>query len=194
MNSRTVSFLGVVFAGLVIFAVLSGDETAPTPLPTPTITPVASAVPAGTLLRVFPELRVLDIQAVRLDDLTNGRTLTLTRDADGDWMLPDIAADIDEEQARNIARTLVLFPYARSINIVPETEFSQYGLTESPQMMLQILKSDGTSHTVAVGNLVNSERAYYVLVDERDEIFQVERGPIDFLRNFVLSPPIRLTK
>jgi hypothetical protein len=192
-NPRTLIILGVIFAALVVFSLLSGSEPAvPVSTAVPTVT--IEAIPTGTLLRVFPDLRVVDIQAIRLDDLVNGRALTLTRDADGGWIAPELDAELDDEQASSIARTMVLFPYASSINIVPNTDFERYGLTENPQMMLQILKTDGTSHAIAVGHLIDSERAYYVLVDERDEIFQVERGPIDFLRNLIISPPIRLTK
>ena len=195
MNSpRTLILLGVVFAGLVIFTILSGREPASQTTIPPTPTDPAETLPSGSLLRVFPDMRVIDIQAIRIDDPINDRNFTLVRDEQGNWTAPDLDAELDDEQVRNIARTIVLLPYARSINIVPETDFEDYGLTQTPRLLLQILNLDGASHVIAVGNLIDSERAYYVLVDERDEIFQVERGAIDFLRNFVLSPPIRLTK
>ena len=195
MNSpRTLILLGVVFAGLVIFTILSGREPETQNTIPPTPTEPTETPPSGSLLRVFPDMRVLDIQAIRIDDPINDRNFTLVRDEQGNWTAPDLDAELDDEQVRNIARTIVLLPYARSINIVPETDFEDYGLTQTPRLLLQILNLDGASHVIAVGNLIDSERAYYALVNERDEIFQVERGAIDFLRNFVLSPPIRLTK
>jgi hypothetical protein len=147
----------------------------------------------GTLLRVFPELAVLDIQAMRLEDLTTNTRLTLARDDNGEWTAPELEGELDSEAVSGIARTFALLPYGRSINILNDTEFADFGFNPTGQLLFQILKHDGESHVIAVGNLTNSETSYYTLVDERDEIFEVQRGPIDFLRNHILSPPINLT-
>jgi hypothetical protein len=155
-------------------------------------TPEAT-IEAGDLLRIFPDLRVLDIQAIRLQDLESSAELTLVRDTDGTWTAPDLEGTLDETAASNIARTLVLLPYAHSTNILPDTEFEAYDLAPTPRLLFQILKADGESHVIAIGGLLESEAAYYTLVDERDEIFQTERGAVDFLKNQIGTPPIRLT-
>jgi hypothetical protein len=189
----------VLLAVFVVLAVLTTlTSQPPAEAPAPTATVEAEATPeatfeAGSLLRIFPDLRVLDIQAIRLEDLESSQQLTLTRAADGTWTAPDLEGTLDTEAATNIARTLVLLPYARSINIVPDTEFETYGLAPTPRLMFQILKTDGSSHVIAVGSLIDTEAAYYTLVDERDEIFQTERGAVDFLKNQIGTPPIRLT-
>jgi hypothetical protein len=152
-----------------------------------------ATIEAGDLLRIFPDLRVLDIQAIRLQDLESSAELTLVRDTDGTWTAPDLEGALDETAASNIARTLVLLPYAHSTNILPDTEFEAYDLAPTPRLLFQILKADGESHVIAIGGLLESEAAYYTLVDERDEIFQTERGAVDFLKNQIGTPPIRLT-
>jgi hypothetical protein len=195
-NRITLLGLLVVFIILAALTALTGQQE-PTPPDVPAtaeaeLTPEAT-FEMGSLLRIFPDLRVLDIQAIRLEDLSSGEQLTLVRAEDGRWTAPDLEGELDETAARNIARTLVLLPYARSINILPDTEFETYDLAPTPRLMFQILKVDGSSHVIAIGGLLDSGAAYYTLVDERDEIFETERGPVDFLKNQIGTPPIRLT-
>ena len=192
-NLRTFVLLLVIFVILAVMVVLqsTGETPTATPAPVPITTPEFQL--DGTLLRVFPELAVLDIQAMRLEDLTTNTQLTLARDDNGEWTAPELDGELDSEAVSGIARTFALLPYGRSINILNDTEFADFGLNPTGQLLFQILKRNGESHVIAVGNLTSSEASYYTLVDERDEIFEVQRGPIDFLRNHILSPPINLT-
>lgn len=195
-NRFALLVLLVVFVGLAALTALTSQqpvEQNPTPAPAEAEATAEATFVSGSLLRIFPDLRVLDIQAIRLEDLNTDRELTLARAADGTWTAPDLEGTLDETAASNIARTLVLLPYGRSINILPETEFETYGLAPIPRLMFQILEADGDSHVIAIGGLLDSGAAYYALVDERDEIFQIERGPVDFLKNQIGTPPIRLT-
>ena len=154
----------------------------------------ADAPPSGSLLRVFPELAVLDMEAIRLEDIATRQNLTLVRDEQGNWTIPGSTDVVDgTEAASGIARTLAIFPYSRSLNILTDTDFDAYGFSPNGELLFQIIKTDGSSHIIAIGNLTEDEQAYHTLVDDRDEIFQVERGPIDFLRSFIFSPPINLT-
>ncbi len=187
---RLIPVLLILFALLAAAVALQNQHiVTPTPWPTITPTPAISPTPTGTLLRVFPDLAVLDIQAIRLQNIADGTEITLARDAAGNWTMPDTEQAVDSTGASAIARTLVLFPYAHSINILDDTKFSDYGFDPNPELLISILKTDGETHTIAVGNLMDSALAYYVLVDERDEIFLVERGAVDFLRNSIASPP-----
>lgn len=186
-NNRTLILLAIIFAVLSALVALQSDSaTISTPSSTPTPQPQAS----GTLLRVFPDLAVLDMQGIRLEDIASGQNLTLIRDEQGNWHIPDSIGVLDENSASSIARTLAIFPYARSLNILSDTDFNDYGFAPTGQLLFQIIKSDSSSHIIAIGNLTEEEQTYYALVDDRDEIFQVERGPIDFLRNFIFSPPV----
>jgi hypothetical protein len=194
MNSRrNLSLLFGLFAILAILVILTSQEPETAGMPQPTAAETAESLPEGTLLRVFPDLTVLDIQAIRLEDLNAGQELTLARDTNGRWTAPDLEGELDTEAASNVARTLVLLPYARSINIVPDTQFEDYGLAPRPQLLFQILEVDGASHAIAVGNLSDAGHSYYSVVDERDEIYQLERGAVDFLKNLISTMPIRLT-
>ena len=192
-NLRTFVLLLVIFVILAVMVVLQSTEEAPAATPAPEPTATSELQLDGTLLRVFPELAVLDIQAMRLEDLTTNTQLTLARDDNGEWTAPELDGELDSEAVSGIARTFALLPYGRSINILNDTEFADFGLNPTGQLLFQILKRNGESHVIAVGNLTSSEASYYTLVDERDEIFEVQRGPIDFLRNHILSPPINLT-
>jgi hypothetical protein len=194
-DRRALIILLALFVILVALVALTGQQPAQTVIIESTTTSTAEALPEGSLLRVFPDLAVLDIQAVRLEDLSENRELTLARDSQGSWTAPELEGEgeLDTDAASSIARTLVLLPYARSINILPDTDFAVYGLSPTPQMLLQILLVDGSSHVVAIGDLSTTNHTYYALVDERDEIFQIEMGPVDFLKNLIFQPPIRLT-
>jgi hypothetical protein len=192
-NSHSITVLVGLFVVLTLLVISQNTVQAP-PLP-----PVApSEAPAsisedGSLIRAFPELTVLDIQAIRLQNIASGAQLTLSRDSQGNWTAPELEGDLDNEAVTNIARTLVLLPYGRSINIVEDTDLDNYGFENSADLLFYILGVSGETHTIAVGDLTDSQAAYFALIDERDEIFQIERGAVDFLRNFIDTPPIRLT-
>lgn len=181
-----------VFAALVALVLLQGGQPPPAPPDTPTATATlaVSPVPTGTLLRVFPELAVRDIQAIRLEDAAAGQSLTLSRGPDGQWAAPDAAGTLNAEAASAIARTFALLPYGRSVNLAPDTDLSAYGFTETPRLLFQIVLTDGSGHAIAVGSLTPGGSAYFALVDERDEIYLLERGPVDFLDGYIQSPPL----
>jgi hypothetical protein len=182
----------VLFAALAALALLQGSQppAALPPAPTVTVSPALSPVPTGTLLRVFPDLAVRDMQAIRLQDTVNDRSFTLSRAADGTWTAPEADGTLDTEAASAIARTFALLPYARSINIVSDTDLSAYGFSETPRLLFQIVLTDGSGHVIAVGDLTADGSAYFGLVDERDEIYLLERGPVDFLSGYIQFPPL----
>jgi hypothetical protein len=183
-NRRTMLILVGLFAVLLLIALLQNGANPP---PTPTSAPTETAVPAlptGTLLRVFPDMAVLDIQAVRLENPNSDETFTINRDADGNWASPD-DDQFDPDTASDIARTLVLLPYGRSINVISTTNLEDYGFNPNGQFFISIIMKNGEGHVLAIGKLSESEPIYYMLLDERDEIFEVERGPIEYLMNFI---------
>ncbi len=190
----TLPILLVIFAALAVLVMLTSQQPVP-------ITELEATVEAteenllleGSLIRLFPDLAVLDMEALRLEDLVNNHELTLVRASDGSWTAPNLEGELDVDAVSSIARTLALLPYGRSVNILTDTDFTDYGLAPRPRFLFQIIKTDDTSHVIAVGSLTEAGHAYYALVDERDEIFQVERGPIDFLTNLIYPAPIRLT-
>lgn len=179
-----------LFALLVVLTLLQGSPTAPPLLPTATPTPDITPLPTGMLLRVFPDLTAIDIQAIRLQDLQSDLSFTIARGADGVWTAPGREGVLDTSAASAIARTFVLLPYARSINITSETDLDLYGFAGTPRLLFQMVLADGTGHVVAVGSQTPDGAAYFALVDERDEVYMLERGPVDFLNGYIQSAPI----
>lgn len=186
---RRLSILLGAFVLLLAIAFLqsrSNNQPQSTPAaPTVDLTVTPTLPP---LLRVFPDMTVLDIQAIRIEDPNTSDSVTLSRDASDNWTSPDIEGQLDNNKASDIARTIVLMPYSRSINITSETVLKDYGFDPNGQLFVSLIMKNGDSHILAIGALSETEPIYYVLLDERDEIFEIERGAVEFLRNFLLSP------
>lgn len=184
-NRRTLFLFIIIFAALVIVAYL---QTRPAP------PPPATAVPTPFLERIFPELAVLDIQAIRLEDPADGRVFTISRGPTGEWTAPDSEGVLDAGAATQIARTIALLPYQRTLEITDETDLAEFGFDPNAQLFIQIVRMDGSANIVAVGGLTTSQVAYYSLVDEREELYLIESGPIRFLLDFLDTPPLNLTE
>lgn len=183
----------ITFLILAAAALLQTGLNPPAATPTPATEQTELPLMGGSLLRVFPDLAVLDIQAIRIENPAEGESFTISRDESGNWTAPDVEGQLDTNAASDIARTLVLLPYGRSINITASTDLSEYGFLPTPQFLISLVLANGAGHAIAIGELSESEPIYYALIDERDEILEVERGAVDFLVNFVDSPPVNLT-
>lgn len=186
-SSRTPLILLAIFAALVGGLLLQNAALTDSPMPIGTAAPAITPLPTGDLLRVFPDLAVLDIQAIRLEDSLSGDSFTMVRDDAGRWSALDQASPLDPEAATAIARTIVLLPYGRSLNIIPTTDFESFGFEPAGGMLIQVVLWDGGGHIIAVGGLSPDAPVYFALVDERDEIFLIERGAVDFLKRFLYS-------
>jgi hypothetical protein len=193
MPRRRLLILLGAFVLLLAAAFLQGRSNGPQPTlapPTAEITVTPTLLP---LLRIFPDMTVLDIQAIRIEDPNTSDSIILTRDASNNWIAPDHEGQLDTDDASDIARTIILIPYSRSINITSQTVLGDYGFEPNGQLFISLVMKNGEGHVLAVGALSETDPVYYALLDERDEIFEVERGPVEFLRNFLLSPPFNLT-
>jgi hypothetical protein len=60
----------------------------------------------------------------------------------------------------------------------------------NPVISVEFVQVDGTSHALAIGFRTPSETGYYALVDNRPEIYILERAPVDFLISVLRSPPV----
>lgn len=178
---------------LLAAAFLQGRSNQPLTIRTPPPVEAATTPTLPPLLPIFPDMMVLDIRAIRIEDPNSSDSITLTRDQSDNWTVADREGQLDTNVASDIARTIILLPYSRSINITSQTILSNYGFDPNGQLFVSIVMKNGESHVLAIGALSQADPIYYALVDERDEIFEVERGPVEFLRNFLLSPPLNLT-
>jgi hypothetical protein len=179
MNRRGLLVLLLIFIGLIVAAVaqtqiIPGPDTPPTPF----------------LTRVFPDLSVLEIQAVRLREPASGQNLTISRDSSGSWISSFEDAALDADAASSIAQTIVLLPYQRTLPLTDETDLEEFGFQPTLSLGIEILLVNGTSHAVAVGGLSGSLVTYYALADDRPEVILIERAPIDYLLTLLRTPPL----
>jgi hypothetical protein len=184
MNGRrNIVILAMVFAILLIITVLQNEQIvfspgAPTPFPT------------GVYRRVFPEMAVLDIQAIRLENPVSGVTFTISRASDGTWTAPESEQTLDTDVATMIAQTMVLLPYEGTVTLTEDSELVTYGFQTQPRLLVQVLMSNGDAHIVAVGEVTPSQAAFYALVDERDEVYLLDGRAVAYLLTTLESPPL----
>lgn len=132
--------------------------------------------------RVFPDLKVLDIGAIRLQDPTTNATFTLSRGEGGEWQALDVEGELNTETATLIARTMVLFPYEYTLPMPADDDLAAYGFNPNGNLLIQIVQINGEAHAVAIGRLTPSAASYYAVVDDREELYVIDRAPVEFLR------------
>jgi hypothetical protein len=166
--------LAAVFAVLLVITIIQTAESAkPQRLP---------------FERVYPSMDDDDVQAVRLRAPDTDITFTISRAPDGTWMTPDHQGSLDQVVAANIARTIALLPYDRT---VPQLgDLSDYGFESEGRMALEVVMRTGETHGVLIGARAPSGSVYYALVDERPEIYLLYRNAIDFLITQLRTPPV----
>ncbi len=182
-SRRNLFILAAVFAILLVVTLLQNQRMvlvpgAPTPLPT------------GIYRRVFPQMAVLDIQAIRLENPQSGDNFTISRAADGTWTAPDSEQMLDTEVATTIAQTVVLLPYEGTVTLTEDSDLEGYGFQSDPRLFIQVLLSNGDAHIVAIGELTPSAAAFYALVDERDEVYLLDARAVAYLLTTLESPPL----
>lgn len=167
--------LGALAAvALVQNSQLAGQRIARTPTPDPR--------DVQTVFRnVFPEV----IQAFRIDDPTSDRDLILENDGQGGWRLvgvPDPTA-LDPVVAANLAKTVSFIPYVQILPRTDDMELAHFGLTsETFWLQIQVILTTMETRSIVVGNLVPGTRdGYYALVDDRQEIYILNRGAVEYL-------------
>lgn len=182
-NRRNLFILAAVFVALAVITLLQDRQiTQQAAPPTP--------APTGTFQRIFPDMAVLDIQAIRLENPQTGDTFTISRADDGTWTAPGSEQTLDMEVATAIARTIVLLPYVESLPLIEDSELEMYGFQPGPRLFIQVLVSNGDAHIVAIGGLTPSQSAYYALVDEREMVYLLEAHAVAFLVTTLETPPL----
>jgi hypothetical protein len=177
-SRRLLAILALIFFGLLGLVMIQSAQPAPLPTPDRTVT------------RLFPELTVLDIAAVRLRDPNSNASFIISRAADGTWTAPDHSGELDAATATNIARTIVLMPVERRLPLSAGANLRDYGFRPYGRLSIEVLRGDGGSHAIAVGGLVPSNLAYYALVDDEPDIALITRGAIDYLITLVRDQPV----
>lgn len=190
-NFRLMVVLVAVFGVLLVAVLFQPEDSAPVEVP-PTLTPE----PTTVFQRVYPDLEVLDIVAVRLHNPANGENFTIARrPEDGMWTAPGYPdGALDTEAASFIAQTITLMPYRQAFEVDDDTALVQYGFDPNADFFIEFVTVDGGEHIIALGVPTQGQRSYYSLVDERPEIYVIERGPVDFLVEYFVNPPVTETE
>jgi hypothetical protein len=182
MNRRILLILGVVFIVLIAITYI---QSHPPSAPIPTEERFASFI--GRDLNMV----VLDIQAIRLRDPQSDKSFVISRDSSGNWTAPGSEGSLDTNTASNIAKTVVLMPYNQSVALEANADLAQYGFQPTGSLLVEIIlnhTSDG--HVIAIGGLSPDGLEYYVLVDDKPQVFLIERGPVDYLKSQLTKPPL----
>lgn len=184
---RTVSVLAGIFVFLVVIFILqeqNHSEDSSQPL-------VPSPASTVTFQRIFPELAVLDLAAIRLFDPATEQDFTMARDGGtGEWEVLSHDGTLNAEMATLIARTVVLLPYRRSIAIEEDADLAPYGFHPTGDFLIQFTTIDNQQHIVAIGAPVLDIPTFYGLVDDRPEVYLIERAAVDFLLENFVNPPL----
>lgn len=182
MNSgrRTLVLFALIFAALLGLTLLQNRQQAEQPTPTPEV----------TFFRVFPDIAVLDIQAIRLRNPAGDESFTINRADDGTWTAPDRAGTLDANAAGSIARTMVLLPYTRTLPLEADAPLETYGFQPTPVLMVEFILVNGEVHAVAVGFRTPSQTGYYAIVDDRPDLYVLERAAVDYLISILRQPPV----
>lgn len=151
-----------------------------------------ATVPTAVFLRVYPDMAVLDILAIQLEDPVTGQTFAVARAQDGQWEGVGFSDPLNQELTSTIAASVVLLPYTRTIDLPTDGNLSQYGLGARPQFLVSVITADRQQHIVAVGNPLQSGPEFYALVDDREQLYVIQRSPIDYLAGFLSEPPLEV--
>jgi hypothetical protein len=143
------------------------------------------------LTSMGPELKmtVLDIQAIRLRDPNTNQEFTISRDQQGNWTAPNHPGRLDTQAASNIAKTIVLMPFRSVVPLPEKPDLKQYGFSPGSFTIELVLRNRGV-HAILFGSLSTSQDVYYTLVDDRPQVYLLERSPIEYLRDQLRTPPV----
>jgi hypothetical protein len=184
MNRRFIGALLLIFGVLVVIRLL---QLNPAPAPTQ---PPAQATSSYAFLGLRINLPLSDIQAVRLRDPASNKSFTISRALDESWIAPESQGRLDQAAASNIAKTVVLMPYSRTIPQAQQAKLSDYGFGDKGTLSVEVVTRNNQGHALAVGSLTTSQLEYYVLVDTLPDVFIVDRRPVDYLLVQLRNPPL----
>jgi len=180
-RSRTLLLLSGLFIALA--AALAAQDQLLKPAPS------AEATFAPRLVRVFPDLSVLEIISIRLLDPVTGADFTIVRDEVGSWVSADGGA-LEENAGTNIARTIALLPSTRTVRPPDDGDLTSFGFTPNGLLFVQVLLINGEGHTVAIGGVTPNMEGHYALVDDRAELHVLLTEAVAYLISVLRDPPL----
>jgi hypothetical protein len=179
-NQRTfLTVLGVLFMvllGVALAQTISLNNTF-----NASLTPTLDQRIVNSLFREWNEDNVV---AVRLDDPINDIDMVINRVNTTQWQLQGEAVEqINQETLNLIVKTVAYIPFTDILTDIPDTNLSNFALTEDLiWLQIQVILDNNDTHVIALGARVPTvDGGYYALVDERSEVFVLNRGAIDYL-------------
>ncbi len=180
-NRRGLIILTMVFVALAALLAIQNSQHPVGVTPTPTIIDQN---------HLFTDFTVDSIQAVRLRSPETGKTFLISRAANNSWTAPEISGQLDQNEAAILAQTMLLLPFQSTLPLPPKADLPTYGFTPEGVLSVEILLTNGDTHVVAIGYRTVSNQSYYALVDNRTELYLVQRPPIDYLISRLKNPPV----
>ncbi len=196
MKGRTLFILIIAF---VVLAALALSQRNPFATSTTEATDDPAVAPTTNASQMLSGYQLIgqrwgvtvdDLAAVRLRDPETTQTFAITRDSSGNWSMPDSGGTLDTAVAENIAKTVVLLPYERTLAVEDDTELSDFGFIPDGIFSIEILLRNNLTHAVVIGGFTPTQESYYGLVDGKEEIYIFERRAIDFLLIQLKTPPV----
>lgn len=170
-NRRTLLVFAVIFFGLIVVTLIVQNR------------PQTPAVPDVTpfFFRVYPDLNAEDVQALRIQNLITGEELSIARDEENRWTSPEGIGEVNQETANNLALTLTLLPYTQTLANPSTADLESFGLRPRPVLLISAVTSDGQGIAVAIGNRTLPNTSYYAIIDDRPDVYVLERAAVDYL-------------
>ncbi|NDJ60310.1 MAG: hypothetical protein GYB67_04245 [Chloroflexi bacterium] len=180
MRRRTLLIFALIFVALLTALLVQNRQLEEVPPPTRPV----------TFFRTFPDLALVNIQAIRLQDTESDQAFIISRDAEGNWIAPGSEGELDTEAAVSIARTIVLLPYLRTFDLEADADLATYGFQPTPIMLIEVLLVDGSAHVIAVGRRTPAETGFYALIDDRPEMYLLGLEAVTYLIAQLNTPPV----
>ena len=178
--NRSLIILGMVFVVIAVLVAIQNMQPHVVAGPTPT--------PSDP--QTFTDFTFDDIQGIRLRSPESKTSFVLARAADGSWTAPDSTGTLNTTEANNIAKTMVLLPYSHTLTLQVGEDKKTYGFTPQGILVIEIVLKSGATHAVEVGYRTPTQESYYALVDDRSDLYLLDRPPIDYIISRLKSPPV----
>lgn len=148
----------------------------------------ANVTPTTRVTEYLWTLTADQVSAFRVDDLAGGRTVELTKEADGSWALvmpgpqPAEAGAVTSALGNIAGLTL-------NATLTTTTDLTLFGVL-SPTYRLTVTRSDGWRLVAHIGDKTPTGSTYYVLRDGESVAVTVNAFGLDALIGLLDNPPV----
>lgn len=182
MRQRPLLILLVIFITLLVMAYVQIR-------PAPSVTD-SEFIASLSYLGKDLNYSVNDIVAVRLRDPRANQTLVLSRDASGSWEDSVNQKTLNQTEASNIVKSVVVLLYKNTVPVTDTTHLEDFGFAPEGFLAIEIALSDGQGHGIAIGNRNPTDDGYYALVDNLPRFYILERGVVEYLHSQMTNPAV----